>query len=292
MAPCYLCPRRCGVDRESAVGFCGEGREMKIAKVMLHHFEEPCISGGEDGAGSGAVFFGGCSMKCVFCQNRDISRGGAGKTATPEELAKIMLDLKEQGAYNVNLVTPTHFADRITEALDIVKGKLNIPVVWNTSGYELPERIRALDGLVDIFLTDFKYSSPSLSAKYSAAPDYAKFAAPALAEMVKITGRPEYKGGMMTRGTIVRHLVLPGAYRDSIAVLETVADTVGAENVVLSLMAQYTPEFADEGFPELRRRITTFEYKKALARAEELGFDGYSQSVASASSRYTPDFER
>lgn len=289
MTRCELCPRRCGVDRARTVGYCGEGADARVAKVMLHHFEEPCISGTR---GSGAIFFSGCSMKCVFCQNRDISRGGAGEVMTPEDLASEMTDLCKRGAHNINLVTPTHFTDKIIEALDLVKDRLGVPVVWNTSGYELPETVRRLDGYVDVFLTDFKYSSRELSSKYSSAPDYAEYASSSLSEMVRITGRPVFKDGMMTRGVIVRHLVLPGAYRDSIAVLGKINDAVGTEDVVLSLMAQYTPEFAGKGFPELQRRITTFEYNKALDEARRLGFDGFCQSISSASPRYTPDFER
>ena len=289
MTRCELCPRRCGVDRERSVGYCGEGTDARVAKVMLHYFEEPCISGER---GSGAIFFSGCSMKCVFCQNRDISRGGAGETMSPGMLAKEMIGLRERGAHNINLVTPTHFTDKIIEALDLVKGKLGIPVVWNTSGYELPETVKRLDGYVDVFLTDFKYASSGLSAKYSSAPDYAEYASASLREMVRITGRPTYEGGIMTRGVIVRHLVLPGAYRDAVAALDLIADTVGTDDVVLSLMAQYTPEFTDGKFSELQRRITTFEYKKALDEARRLGFDGFCQSISSATSRYTPDFER
>ena len=289
MTPCELCPRRCGVDREKTVGFCGEGAQARVAKVMLHRFEEPCISGSR---GSGAIFFAGCSLKCVFCQNRDISRGGAGEIMSPEQLAREMLALRDRGAHNINLVTPTHFTDRIIEALDLVKRDLGIPVVWNTSGYELPETVRMLEGYVDVFLTDFKYSSGALSAKYSSAPDYAVHAAASLREMVKIAGRPEYRDGMMMRGVIVRHLVLPGAYRDSVAVLNMIAETVGTDDVVLSLMAQYTPEFAPESYKELTRRITTFEYNKAQDEAIRLGFEGFGQSISSASSRYTPDFER
>lgn len=289
MTRCELCPRRCGVDRARTVGYCGEGADARVAKVMLHHFEEPCISGTR---GSGAIFFSGCSMKCVFCQNRDISRVGAGEVMTPEDLASEMTDLCKRGAHNINLVTPTHFTDKIIEALDLVKDRLGVPVIWNTSGYELPETVRRLDGYVDVFLTDFKYSSRELSSKYSSAPDYAEYASSSLSEMVRITGRPVFKDGMMTRGVIVRHLVLPGAYRDSIAVLGKINDAVGTEDVVLSLMAQYTPEFAGKGFPELQRRITTFEYNKALDEARRLGFDGFCQSISSATSRYTPDFER
>jgi putative pyruvate formate lyase activating enzyme len=257
---------------------------------MLHHFEEPCISGGEGGVGSGAIFFSGCALRCVFCQNREISRGAVGEVFSVRRLADEMLALQERGAYNINLVTPTHFTLGITEALDLIKRELSIPVIWNTSGYETAETVRALSGYVDIFLTDFKYFSSDISSRYSSAPDYSDFAGPALSEMVKITGAPEFDGEFLKRGTVVRHLVLPGFYRDSIDVLKTVAERAGAENVILSLMAQYTPEFLEDGYPEIDRRITTFEYNKVLACATELGFDGYMQSRESASARYTPDF--
>ena len=290
MTFCKLCPRACGIDREKSLGVCKESDRIRIAKVMLHHFEEPCISGGEDGRGSGAIFFSGCSLRCVYCQNRAVSRGEVGTEITPDALASEILRLKDLGAYNVNLVTPTHFASEIAKVLRKIKPDLGIPVVWNTSGYETVQTIESLRGLVDVYLTDFKYFSPELSKKYSAAPDYASAAVLALECMVKQTVQPVFEDGFLKRGTIVRHLVLPGAYRDSIKVLETVAEHVGTENVILSLMAQYTPEFLEPGYPELDRKITTFEYEKVLRCAEELGFDGYSQSRDSATSRFTPDF--
>ena len=287
---CTLCPRGCGADRVRTFGFCREGREARVAKIMLHHWEEPCISGDEGDAGSGAIFFSGCSLMCVYCQNRAISRGGSGKETAPRRLADEMLRLRDLGALNINLVTPTHFTDRIKEALDLVKDRLGIPVVWNTSGYEKPETVSSLDGYVDVFLTDFKYVSRELSSKYSHAADYADCAAASLREMVKITGAPRLEGRLLKRGVIVRHLVLPGCSRDSVEVLRRVAGEVGAKNVLLSLMSQYTPSFLGEGYPELSRKITTFEYERALAEAESLGFDGYMQSKSSATSAFTPDF--
>lgn len=256
---CTLCPRECGVDRERSVGFCREGAEARVAKIMLHHWEEPCISGEEDGAGSGAVFFSGCSLRCVYCQNRSVSRGMTGEAMSPRRLADEMLKLRDRGALNINLVTPTHFTDRIKEALDLVKGKLGIPVVWNTSGYEKPETVSSLEGYVDVFLTDFKYVSPELSEKYSHAADYAEYTVSSLREMVRITGSPRFEGSLLKRGTIVRHLVLPGCSRDSVEVLRAADGAVGAKNVLLSLMSQYTPSFLDEGYGELARKITTFE---------------------------------
>ena len=287
---CTLCPRECGADRERGLGFCREGAQARVSKIMLHHWEEPCISGGEGDAGSGAVFFSGCSLMCVYCQNRAISRGGAGEIMSPRRLADEFLKLRDLGALNINLVTPTHFTDRIKEALDLVKDGLGIPVVWNTSGYEKPETVASLDGYVDVFLTDFKYVSSELSEEYSHAANYAEYAVAAIREMVKITGAPRFEGGLLKRGTIVRHLVLPGASRDSVEVLRTVDREVGAKNVLLSLMAQYTPEFLEDGYGALGRRITTFEYERALSEARRLGFDGFTQSICSASSAYTPDF--
>lgn len=292
MVKCELCPRRCGVDRRELLGACGSGKEMRVAKIMLHHWEEPCISGENSGKGSGAVFFSGCSLKCVYCQNKAISRGAVGMEYSPKELAKELLSLQKKGAYNINFVTPTHYTHKIKETLEILKGELKIPVVWNTSGYENKEVIEGLAPYVDIFLTDFKYFSEDLSKKYSNAPDYRARALEALSAMVKITGRTEFDNetGLMKRGTIVRHLVLPGARADSIEVLRLISDTVGAENVILSLMAQYTPEFLDDGYTEIGRRITTFEYNKVLDEALKLGFDGYFQNRESATSKYTPDF--
>ena len=292
MDRCELCPRRCKTDRTERTGVCGAPHEMRVAKIMLHHWEEPCISGGENGRGSGAVFFSGCALKCVYCQNKAISRGHAGEEYSPERLAQELLRLQEMGAYNINFVTPTHYTHKIKEALDILKGRLVIPVVWNTSGYENKEIIESLAPYVDIFLTDFKYFSEETAKKYSNAPDYKERAIEALSSMVKITGKPKIdtETGLMKRGTIVRHLVLPGARKDSIEVLRLISEVVGTENVMLSLMAQYTPEFLDEGYPEINRRITTFEYNKVLDEAQKLGFDGYFQSRGSATSKYTPDF--
>ncbi len=288
---CSLCPRKCSVDRSKAVGFCGADNVMKVSKIMLHRWEEPCISGTDENRGSGAVFFSGCSLRCVYCQNKKISRSVTGENFSPEDLGKKLLELQNAGAYNINFVTPTHYTHKIIEALELIKEKLTIPVVWNTSGYEVPDVIRSLQPYVDIFLTDFKYFSKELSKKYSNAENYREYAEGALSEMVKITGHPRFdEDGMLKKGTIVRHLVLPGARRDSIEILKLIKNNVGAESIILSLMAQYTPEFLDGGFPEINRRITTFEYNKVLDEALSLGFDGYFQERDSATGKYTPDF--
>ena len=287
---CNLCPRGCGVDRGSRRGCCGEGAAMRVAKIMLHRWEEPCICGE---GGAGAIFFSGCSLRCVYCQNAAVSRGEVGAEYSPAALAEAMLDLQTQGADCVDLVTPTHFADGVIEAVNLAKRNgLRPPVVWNTSGYETADTIARLDGVADIYLTDFKYASPELAARYSAAPDYPDAALASLKAMAAQTGAPVFKNGMLKRGVILRHLVLPGAWRDSVEVLRLAADAVGAENVVLSLMAQYTPDFLrePEKFPELCRRITTYEYNKAAEEAEKLGFNGYFQERGAASSDYTPLF--
>ena len=287
---CTLCPRACGVDRAASRGFCGEGTAMRVAKIMLHRWEEPCVCGE---GGAGAIFFSGCSLRCVYCQNDAVSRGEVGEEYSPAALADAMLALQARGADCVDLVTPTHFADGVIEAVDLAKRNgLRLPIVWNTSGYETVETVAKLDGVADVYLTDFKYASPALAEKYSAAPDYPAAALAALKAMVAQTGAPRYENGLMKRGVIMRHLVLPGAWRDSVEVLRLAADAVGAENVVLSLMAQYTPDFLRERekFPELCRRITTYEYNKAAEEAEKLGFDGYFQERDAATPDFTPEF--
>lgn len=280
----------CGAVRNEKSGACGEGRRMRIAKIMLHHWEEPCISGGPGGAGSGAVFFSGCSLRCVYCQNKKISRGAAGEFYDPAELGEEILKLQSMGAHNINFVTPTHFTSGIKETLDLLGEKLHVPVVWNTSGYERRETVASLASYADIFLTDMKYFSSEMSAKYSNAADYFDVASTALTEMVKVAGAPRFDGDLLKSGVMVRHLVLPGGYRDSIKLLEYLADQIGTENIILSLMSQYTPEFLSEGYDEIRRRVTTFEYNKVLDAASSLGFTGYMQERSSATSSFTPDF--
>jgi len=286
---CNLCPRKCNIDRKSDTGWCKIGEKLKIAKVMLHKWEEPCICTGK---GSGAIFFSGCSLKCVYCQNRDISHEGYGKEYTVSELAEEMLRLQDMGACNINLVTPTHFADQIRQALDLVGDSLKIPVVYNTSGYELEEEIYKMAGYVDVFLTDFKYFSPELSQKYSKARDYFPVAKSALSAMLKLQPRCVFdEEGGLKRGVIVRHLVLPKCRRDSMAVLEALKESFGSSAFKLSLMAQYTPEFCSGDYPELKRKITTFEYESVVDKAIELGFDGYIQDKDASSVKYTPNFK-
>lgn len=287
---CHLCPRECGVDRVTHLGFCGQPNEIQIAKATLHRFEEPPISGTR---GSGTVFFCGCSLRCEFCQNKKISRAASdGRTLTPAELADLFLALQDEGAHNINLVTPTHFANGVRKALSIAKPNLTIPVVYNTSGYERVEILRTFEGLVDVYLPDFKYVSPALSEKYSSAPNYAEVCEQALLEMFRQVGRFELsEDGLLLRGLMVRHLVLPSARKDSIAVLDRLAALLPRDEVLLSLMSQYTPEFAlDSPYRELHRRLTAFEYDSVLRHAQSLGFLGFMQGRASANTKYTPDF--
>ncbi len=287
---CNLCPRRCNVLRAKGErGACGMGDTVRVARAALHPFEEPCISGTR---GSGTVFFVGCSLGCIFCQNQAIREPAVGKALTEGELGRVFLALQAAGAHNINLVTPTHFADRIAAALAAVKGQLRIPVVYNCGGYERVETLQMLKGLVDIYLPDFKYICPALAASYSHAPDYAAHATAALAEMVRQVGAVQTDAeGMMTRGVMVRHLVLPGSRADSIAVLDRIADTVSPADIRLALMRQYTPDFAPKDGPKaLLRRVTSFEYDAVMAHAVSLGFEGYFQRKESAERSFTPDF--
>lgn len=286
---CMQCPRQCGTDRTQSVGFCGAPWDFVVARAALHPWEEPPISGTR---GSGTIFFSGCNLRCVFCQNRDISRQIHGKRMDAEALAQAMLSLRDAGAHNINLVTPTPYAKQLIPVLEQVKSSLGIPVVYNCGGYESVETLRALEGLVDIWLPDVKYFSSALSRTYSAAEDYYPIAEQALEEMLRQTGTPQFDAeGMLLRGVIVRHLVLPTHRADSIALLESLAARFGTDRFLLSLMSQYTPQFADPSHRELCRRVTTFEYNVVSDAALRLGFDGYFQDRDSATSDYTPDFE-
>ncbi len=284
---CTRCPRLCGADRENGErGFCGASGGIRIAKTMLHPWEEPLL-----GERSGAIFFSHCPLRCVYCQNKPISQGGAGEIYSVSDLADMMLSLKKSGADNIDLVSPTQFAWEVLDALALVKEELSIPVVWNTGGYETPEVIRAAAPLVDIFLTDFKYGTSVLAEAYSGAPDYPAIAARALTKMHRAVGDPVLFGGRMKKGIILRHLVLPGGRKDSVAALSMAAEAVPPSGVILSLMRQYTPDFAPCGIKVLRRRVTSFEYESVREHAVSLGFEGFSQDADSASAAYTPDFE-
>ena len=292
MSVCQMCPRRCGADRANGkTGYCGVDDTVRIARAALHLWEEPVISGTR---GSGTIFFAGCNLRCVFCQNYEVSHGGKGREITTRELGDRMLSLQQQGAHNINLVTPSHYVNQIVEALQRVRSKLYIPVIYNCGGYESVEAIDSLRGLVDVYMPDMKYFSPVLSRDYSGAADYFKVARAALIRMVEQVGEPVLsERGMLVRGVLVRHLVLPGCRKDSIALLGALAEAVPPEKILLSLMSQYTPEFVPDDciYDNLKRRITSLEYESVVSEMQRLGFDGFIQSRTSATADYTPKFE-
>ena len=296
MALCNTCPRKCNIDRSTSLGYCTEKDDIRVARIAPHFFEEPPISGTR---GSGTVFFSGCSLKCVFCQNSDISKhGGIGRKMSIDELFCAINTLREKGVHNINLVTPTHFALQLIPLLERIKSNndfKSIPIVYNSSGYENVNTLKALDGLIDIYMPDFKYFSSELSQKYSSASDYCEVATCALQEMLRQTGKYQYSKEnekLLQSGIIVRHLVLPSCRHDSIAVLEHIAKNISTNDILLSLMSQYTPDFAKESpFKELHRKVTSFEYTSVAEKAIELGFNGFIQERSSACAKYTPDFK-
>jgi len=285
MAICTLCPRRCGVDRSVKTGFCGQGMLPRVARAALHFWEEPCISGAR---GSGTVFFSGCTLRCAFCQNFEISHEGWGKEISVQRLADIFRMLEDQGAHNINLVTATPFVYAVLDALEIYRPA--VPIVWNTGGYETMETLKMLEGAVDIYLPDLKHVSPRLSRLCAGAPDYFDVASAAIREMCRQTGPAQYdENGMMQRGVIVRHLILPGCTVDSCRVLDFIAESL-PEGTPVSLMRQYTPS-PHCIVPGLDRRITDGEYSRVLSHFEALGLTGYTQEKDSADSAYTPPFD-
>lgn len=288
---CNQCPRRCNADRAHGnTGFCGTETRFSVARAAAHPWEEPPISGKN---GSGTIFFGGCNLRCVFCQNREISRGNVGRLMSERELCDTMLRLVDEGVHNINLVTPTHYTLELAHALESVKPRLGVPVVWNSSAYESIDSLRALDGLVDIYLPDIKYFSPELSSAYSSAPDYYAVAVSALDEMLRQTKEIRFQedGMLLQSGTVVRHLILPSCRKDSIALLRDLHRRFGSDAFLLSLMCQYTPDFAyDAPYKNLHRRLTSFEYDSVLAVASDLGFSGFAQGAASAYAAFTPTF--
>ena len=288
---CRQCPRECNIERNGeGFGFCSSPDVFLVARTGLHAWEEPPISGTR---GSGTVFFGGCNLRCVFCQNRAISHGGVGREMNEDALMDAMLRLQDAGAHNINLVTPSHYTLQLARLLERVRPKLNVPIVWNSSAYESVDSLRALDGLVDVYLPDVKYFSPAVSAAYSSAPDYYAVAVRAVSEMLRQVGdaRLYSDEGILLRGMILRHLILPGCRADSFDLLEALAKKFGTDAFLLSLMGQYTPEFAEDApYPNLHRRLTSFEYQSVQNLANDLGFDGFSQDLTSATSKYTPEF--
>ena len=288
---CSLCPRQCHVNRISGKkGYCGMGSSIRAARAALHMWEEPCISGEK---GSGAVFFSGCGLRCCFCQNRDIAIGDRGKEVSVERLADIFLELEQKGAANLNLVTGAHYVPQIIQALELARKKgFKLPVVYNSSGYEKVETLKLLEGYVDVYLPDMKYMDAKLAADFSHAPDYPEVAENAIREMVRQTGACVFgEEGYIRKGTIVRHLILPGHTKNSIAVLQYLHETYG-DNIMISMMNQFTPVWKQEKFPELNRKVTKREYEKVLNIALELGIkNGYFQEGETAKESFIPAFD-
>lgn len=284
-----MCPRMCGIDRKKQTGYCDAGDGIRVARASLHMWEEPCISGKN---GSGTIFFSGCSLRCCFCQNYKISAQNFGTDISVQKLCDIMLDLQSQGAHNINLVTPTHYVDKIAQALTKVKDKLKIPVVYNSSGYENTQVLDMLDGLVDIYMPDLKYFSSELSKKYSGSENYFEKASKAILHMYNQVGDIEFDDEkMMKKGLIIRHMVLPGAYKDSLKLLDWIGENFDKDKIMISLMCQYTPSYKSAEFSEINRRVTSFEYDKVIERALVLGLNGCMQERSSASDSYVPDFD-
>ena len=303
MKNCRLCPRNCGVDRISGNnGICGVSEKLKIARAALHFWEEPCISGEN---GSGTVFFSGCSLHCVFCQNEEIAQGLAGKDVPPERLTEIFLELQEKGAHNINLVTPGHYVPYIIRSVEDARRQgLKIPIVYNTGSYETVDTIKRLEGIVDVYLPDFKYWDSAIAKKYSHAPDYPEVAKAAIAEMVRQQPAPEFAiyqnlkvtanheaVELMQKGVIVRQLLLPGFLEDAKQVTRYLYETYG-DSIYLSLMSQFTPLAHIEEYPELNRKVTQKEYDSFVDYAIELGVEnGFIQEEDVAEESFIPVFD-
>ena len=282
---CNICPRMCNVDRTISTGFCRSKNKAIVSKVMLHHFEEPPISGTQ---GSGAIFFSSCTLKCIYCQNYEISTECSGKEVSVETLADLFKQLENAGAHNINLVTPTHFTDQIIDALNVYHPQ--IPIIWNTSGFERTETIKRLNGYVDIFLSDFKYYSNELSENLSLAPTYFDECSKATLEMRNLQPEDIFENGLMKKGLIIRHLTLPNQTKDSEKIIDWIYTNLG-NKTYLSLMSQYTPMGKVEKYPEMNRKIKPIEYKILTNKLNSLGFTNvFLQDFSSASDEFTPDF--
>jgi len=290
MTNCRLCPRECKVDRtKEKRGFCGTGDKIICARASLHYWEEPCLSGDK---GSGTVFFSGCNMGCVFCQNKEISHGGKGFLVSAERLCEIFFELKEKGAHNINLVTAGHFLPQVLEAVKMAKMQgIDIPFVYNSSGYEKAEALKRCEGLIDIYLPDFKYMDSALAKKYSKAPDYPQVAKQAIAEMVRQKPACKFDDeGIMTEGVIVRHLMLPGELSESKSIIKYLYETYN-DNIYISIMSQYTPVGISPNFPELKNTVAESDYDELVDFAVDLGVENaFVQEGEAASESFIPDF--
>lgn len=290
---CRLCPRNCGINRLEKPGACGGGKDAIVAKVSLHPWEEPVIAGEAEDRGAGTIFFSGCNLRCVFCQNYEISHYQRGKMVNDEQLGELFLAQEAKGAASLDLVTPTHYVPQIIHAVAYARDKgLTLPVVYNSSGYENVSTIETLQGTVDVYLPDLKYFDSQLSGEYSKAGDYFAVASAAIRKMVEQVGEPQInENGIMTSGVLVRHMVLPGARKDSMKLLEWLWQSFG-DSIYLSLMSQYTPMYRAKDFHHLKRRLTTFEYDSVVDYALDLGFTRcFVQEKNSASEIYVPDWQ-
>ncbi len=286
MSSCTLCPRRCGMDREKNEGLCGGGNSIRLARAALHFHEEPCISMKK---GSGAIFFSGCTLRCTYCQNIEISSGNFGFDITSERFSQILYELKAAGAVNINLVTADHYLPWIVPILRREKERLMLPIIYNCSGYESGEMLSFLDGIVDVYLVDFKYADNAFGERLSCVPDYTDVALLALDEMYRQVGRAEFDAdGRLRKGILLRHLVLPGFRKNSLDVLKLLAERLPVSEILLSLMSQFTPNGMAK---EPSRRLTHFEYDSVTAFAASLGFAGYFQDFSSQKKEYTPAFD-
>ena len=287
---CKLCPRNCGIDRFYQIGFCGASDKVKIALVSLHQWEEPCLIGAN---GAGTVFFSNCNLRCCFCQNHQISQSGHGIEVDIDRLAEIFIEQQKRGAATIDLVTPTHYVPQIIAALKIAKSNgLVIPIVYNSNGYENVETVELLKGYVDIFLPDLKYFYDETAIKYSSAPGYFKAASKAISKMFELVGNIEFDdSGLMRRGVIIRHLILPNHRHESMRIVDWLYNNFG-DAIYISLMNQYTPMFKAVQFKELNRRLTTFEYDSVVNYALELGVKNYYIQVGkTASEQFVPNFD-
>ena len=287
---CKLCPRNCGINRTEKIGFCGAGEKIRVALVSLHKWEEPCISG-ENGAGT--IFFSHCNLKCVYCQNFKISSEGYGKKISVERLAEIFLEQQQRGATNIELVTPTHYTPQICAALDTAKTRgLNIPIVYNTNAYENLSTLDLLKNRVDIFLPDLKYFDDGAAKIFSNAPNYFSVATAAIQKMFELVGECKFDSAQnLTRGVIVRHLILPNFRRDSFKILDWLQKTFG-DKIFISLMNQYTPLFRAGEFKKINRRLTTFEYNSVVNYAVDIGIKNcYIQIGKTADEKFVPNFD-
>lgn len=286
---CQICPRECRANRTKEIGFCGGGGNIKVARAALHFWEEPCISGEK---GSGTVFFSGCCLQCCFCQNYQISAQNFGKEISIERLAEIFLELQAQGAHNINLVNPTHYVPWIIKAIDLARPKLYIPIVYNSGGYEKVTTIQSLKGYIDVYLPDLKYFDSERSKRYSNAPNYFSVATKALLEMYQQVGNPQFdQNGMMRKGLMIRHMVMPKGYKDSMDVIDWIGTHFQPEQIRISLMSQFTPMYRSCEYPEINRRILSYEYHKVLDKAQDYHLEGFLQQNSSAKEEYIPSFD-